>query len=171
MFLFALALGAILWQAFRLTPPEPIRQLNAWRAGEQLLPAAVPSWPEENPLLYRGDLSERLRSRSVLWPALEGNGTSEECELFIRFSLHHWVRRPLSRRDLALLAGALERDPLGDFAADSPRLGEEVEVRRGSIVATDLVDDDDGDGDLLDAGELGSGPLGAATVSLCSARG
>ncbi|HSG39998.1 MAG TPA: hypothetical protein VLE27_10205, partial [Thermoanaerobaculia bacterium] len=64
------------------------------------------------------------------------------CRLFVRISAHHWLQRPVSR----------------------PAPGE------GSVrflLPEALLDDDDGDGDLLDPGELTADAAGAEAEVFC----
>lgn len=142
--LFLLALGLIVWQAVRARPLTLPPLSMAWTGGEQLFPIAAPLWvgpldlPEERIERYR-----LLRERSVPWPGVAAGGA---CESFIRTSAATWVRRGL---DPALLPGPkAEQDTL-------------------SYAARDFLDDDDGDGDALDAGELARSGDGAEVEIFC----
>lgn len=133
--LFVVVLGLLVWQATRLERlrPPPVR--IAADPAHQIYPVAVP--PGEPPVLPPEGESRRLalERRSVAWPE-GGDATAapgSPCRLFIPVSTHHWVRRPVD-------TGAY---PDRARLAVSPR---------------DLLDDDDGDGDLLDAGELVPAP-------------
>lgn len=143
--LFVLALALIAWQAARTKPLSPPPLSMAWRGGEQAFPIAAPSW--EDPLVLPAEMPARyklLRRHSSLWPGVPAGAG---CEAFIRTSASIWVRRGL---DPELLPGPLEMD------RDTLRYS-----------AQDFLDDDDGDGDTLDAGELTRSGPGAEVQVFC----
>lgn len=142
--LFLLALGLIGWQAVR-TKPLALPSLSfGWRGGEQVFPIAAPYWldpvalPAERPERYKV-----LERHSVPWPGVPAGGA---CESFIRTSSSTWVRRGV---EPGLLPPAA-------------RGGETLRY-----AAKDFLDDDDGDGDALDAGELIPGGSGAEVEIFC----
>lgn len=143
--LFLLALFLILWQALRIKPATQPAFEIATKGGEQIAPAAVPSW-RSTPDLPRG-ISERLsylEERSVHWPALETQASG--CEAFVRLSSQHWVRRP----------------------ASSGQLGDSPEPWRLLYFPVEsFLDDDDGNGDPLDDGELRLAGPGAEVEVFC----
>jgi hypothetical protein len=143
--LFVLALALIGWQASRIQPLGPLPLSLAWTGGEQAFPIAAPSWGE--PLVLPAGIPARyqlLRQHSSLWP---GVTAPEGCEAFIRTSASVWVRRGL---DPGLLPGPVTTDQ------DTLRYS-----------AQDFLDDDDGDGDTLDAGELTRSGPGAEVQVFC----
>lgn len=138
--LFLLALALIVWQALRTKPVEQPAFEIATNSGERLSPLAVPSW--RPPLDPPADLSRRLaflEEHAVQWPGME---KGSDCRLFLRISSRHWAARPVSG-----MAGPwqLLHLPSGDF-----------------------LDDDDGDGDPLDSGELRESGPGAEAEVFCS---
>ncbi|MEM7048418.1 MAG: hypothetical protein AAF604_02115 [Acidobacteriota bacterium] len=150
MLLFTLALAMLVIQAVQLEPLLPPTYEVVWEEGQQLLPVAVSAAPVTIGEEFADDLPDLLQSRSVLWPRGEGppaelsqrssdRGSPEDCELWLRLSRHHWVRRTLSRSELAVLAIA------------PPLAGGAIEPRHA---VRGFVDDDDGDGDPLDTGEV-----------------
>lgn len=141
--LFLLALVLIGWQAVR-TKPLGLPPLSfGWKGGEQVFPIAAPFWVDPVDLPEgRLERYKVLQRHSVPWPDIAAGGGA--CEGFIRTSSSVWVRRGLDPR---LLPGT-DRDTL-------------------SYAAKDFLDDDDGDGDALDAGELISGGTGAEVELFC----
>lgn len=144
--LFLLALVLIGWQAVR-TKPLALPPLSfGWKGGEQVFPIAAPFWVD--PVALPEGRLERyklLRQHSVPWPNIAATAAaSGGCEGFIRTSSTAWVRRSL---DPSLLPGT-DRDTL-------------------SYAANDFLDDDDGDGDALDAGELTPSGAGAEVELFC----
>lgn len=140
--LFLLALALISWQAVRTKPLRMAPLSLAWTGGEQSFPIAAPSWGD--PIVLPAGSEARhqvLREHSALWPGAGGGG----CEIFIRTASSVWVRRGL---DPALLAEPAGRDTL-------------------RYAAQDFLDDDDGDGDALDAGELTRSGPGAEVDVFC----
>ncbi len=143
--LFVLALVLIGWQAVRIKPLNPPPFSMAWTGEEQAFPIAAPWWeaqivlPAESAARYRV-----LRRRSSLWPGVPASG---ECEAFIRTSVSIWVRRGLDPRLLP-----------GPFTTDRETL---------RYSAQDFLDDDDGNGDTLDAGELTRSGPGAEVEVFC----
>lgn len=152
--LFLLALILIAWQALRIQPVEQPRFESAMKKGERLLPAAVPSWspvPDlpENPR-ERLDFLER---RSLSWPGEEAPEESGSgCRVFTRFSSQHWSVRTASP---VRVRRWLERP------------GAESSWRRLRFPTQSFLDDDDGDGDPLDPGELRAAGPGAQTEVIC----
>jgi hypothetical protein len=151
--LFVLALGLIAWQAMRISPLLPPPLAFNWVGGEQTFPIAAPSW--SRPLVLPLDPNGRLlflREHSALWPGVAPNA---DCEVFLRTSASVWVRRGVGAE---MLPG-----PSGRGEA------------RLSFAAKDFLDDDDGDGDTLDSGELTrpqAGPHdsgGAEVIAYCPA--
>ena len=143
--LFVLALALIGWQASRIQPLGPLPLSLAWTGGEQAFPIAAPSWGE--PLVLPAAIPARyrlLRQHSSLWP---GVSVDKKCEAFIRTSASVWVRRGLEPRFLS-----------GSTAMDQDTL---------RYSAQDFLDDDDGDGDTLDAGELTRSGPGAEVQVFC----
>jgi hypothetical protein len=141
--LFLLALGLITWQALRTEPVLHPAYEFATEAGEQLAPMAVPSW-RPAPVLPT-EISKRLaylQDHSVSWPGAEET-PEPECRLFLRLSAHHWATRPAPPND-----------------AGQP-------WRLLHLPAQAFVDDDDGDGDPLDAGELRETGPGAKAEVFC----
>jgi hypothetical protein len=135
--LFVVVVGLLLWQATgleRLRPP-PLR--IAAEAGTQVYPVAVPPRDPE-PLAPKGDARRSaLERRSVIWPGFTAESfAGSPCQLFVPLSPHHWVRRPVA-------------------------VAEHGDRARLTVSPRDLLDDDDGDGDLLDPGELTPSPNGA----------
>lgn len=145
--LFLLALALIVWQGVRTKPLNPDPLSMAWNGGEQVFPITAPYWID--PIhLPEGRLEryQLLRDQSVPWPNIATTAEGAACESFIRASTTTWVRRGVDPR---LLPGATgDRDTL-------------------SYAANDFLDDDDGDGDALDAGELISGGSGAEVEVFC----
>ena len=141
--LFLLALALIAGQAARIKPLRLPAMSLVWTGGEQAFPIAAPSWekpvelPAEPLARYRA-----LREHSALWP---GAAATETCEIFIRTAAAVWVRRGL---DPQRLPPPAERDAL-------------------RFAARDFLDDDDGDGDVLDAGELTRSGSGAQVEVFC----
>jgi hypothetical protein len=109
-------------------------------------PGSADALPEE-PTARRALLAER----SVAWGAASPQGA--ECDLFVRVSLHHWARLPLSRARAAELGAP---DPGGLPA-----------LTLCCIAPGDLLDDRDGDGDPLDPGELAAAAAGAEAELFC----
>ena len=145
--LFLLALALIAGQAARTKPLRMAPLALAWTGGEQAFPIAAPSWtepielPAEPLARYRA-----LRERSALWP---GVAAGDVCEIFIRTASTVWVRRGLDPQRLA------DR--------------ESMPARRETLryAAEDFLDDDNGDGDVLDAGELTRSGQGADVEVFC----
>ncbi len=146
--LFLLALALIAWQAVRTKPLRLPPLSLAWTGGEQVFPIGAPWWGE--PIdLPTGSLAryQVLHERSALWPGVAAGGG---CEIFIRTASSVWVRRGL---DPELLATSLSLLPAG---RDTLR-----------FAAQDFLDDDNGDGDTLDAGELTRSGPGAEVDVFC----
>lgn len=160
--LFLLALGLIAWQALRTEPVLHPAYEIATKAGEQIAPMAVPSWRPAPDLPT--ETSERLtylKDHSVAWPGAphplspspggregegEGMGLRGPCQLFLRLSAHHWATRPAPP----------------DLAQSATR-----PWRLLHLPAQAFLDDDDGDGDPLDAGELREAGPGAEAEVFC----
>ena len=157
--LFLAVLALLVWQSTRLERlrPSPIRFVVA--PGSQVYPVAVPPGaPPELPAEPAARWLELVR-RSVAWPGRdETASTSSDCALFVPVSPHHWARRPVDASELARFAGSRVLP------------GEPVAGRRFALAPRDLLDDDDRDGELLDADELAppAGATGLAVELLCS---
>lgn len=139
--LFLLAVALLAWQAPRTRPLQPPSYVSIPQRGEQVFPVAVPNWQAPEIPAEPQDRFAFLDERAVLWPGL---ASAAGCELFVRISLHHWARRPVDPGRLGLDAGQ-------SFRWTGP----------------DFLDDDDGDGDPLDAGELLSTGPGAEAEVFC----
>lgn len=142
--LFLVALGLIFWQALRTRPAlQPAFEI-ATRAGEQLTPLAVPAW--RPPLSPPPELAARrafLDERALAWPGVAvGDAESRDCQAYLHASSQHWVRRPLT---------PARRAPWQVLM----------------LPAAAFLDDDDGDGDRLDAGELRTEGAGAEVEVFC----
>lgn len=145
--LFLLAVGLLAWQAPRTRPLTAPDYETVAQRDVQVYPVAVPNWdPPEIPA-EPAARQELLNKRAVPWP---GATPEASCELFVRVSLHHWTRRPVAPARLA----ALRQDG-----------GSGPAVLRWT--GPDFLDDDDGDGDPLDAGELRTAGPGAEAEVLC----
>lgn len=139
--LFLLAVVLLAWQAPRTRPLLPPSYVSIPKSGEQVFPIAVPNWEAPEIPAAPGERRAFLEKQAVLWP---GNLPATGCDLFVRVSLHHWARRPV---DLA-------------------RLGLE-DGRSFRWASRDFLDDDDGDGDPLDVGELRAAGPGAEAEVFC----
>src|SRR5262245_23027348 len=158
--LFLLALALIAWQALRTKPVLPPDFEIATQQGEQLWPPAVPSWralPELPQDLHQR--LARLESRALAWPlpAAAANlpGVVADCKLFVRISGHHWAERPASPPRLQRW--------LGRPGKPAPVLA----WRQLHLPVAAFLDDDDGDGDCLDDGELREAGPGAEVEAFC----
>lgn len=138
--LFLLALGLIFWQARSTEPLPPVSFSMVNEPGEQMLPLAVPSWREVPTLPENKE--ERLRLLEARSLGATGSPGAPSCRLFLRVSAHHWLQRPLP--------------------GPAP-----AEGKRWFLPPESLLDDDDGDGDLLDPGELTSDAAGAEAEVFC----
>lgn len=149
--LFVLALGLIVWQAPRTKPlPQPW-YVSVLKPGEQVFPVAVPEWnAPQIPAETRARLTF-LGQHAVLWPGVAT--AAAPCDLFVRISLQHWMRRPVAPERLA----ALRED-----AVAGP-----VSWATFHWTGRDLLDDKDGDGDPLDPAELHAAGPGAETEVFC----
>lgn len=165
--LFLLAVGLIAWQAPLTRPTEPPPSVQVTAPGEQLYPIAVPDAdPIPLPARFLEALPEAARPArpAVNWapeerPESPSGPQPGSCDLLLRVSRYHWARRSLSAGQLSALAREA-----------GSRTGEwEGAKRTYHIAARDFADDDDGDGDPLDAGELVSGPAGAEVETECRA--
>lgn len=149
--LFLLAMALILWQATRTHPLVLPDYATVVKPGEQVFPIAVPNWQApEIPAEPRARF-DFLTEHSVRWP---GEAPAAACDLFVRMSLQHWARLSLTPARLQALA------------ADG---GAGTTAAPASFYWTgqDFLDDDDGDGDRLDAGELHAAGPGAAAEAFC----
>lgn len=158
--LFLLALALIAWQALRTDPVRFPAYQVATRADERLLPVAVPSWlaPPDLPGELLGDLPQRLAfldDRALLWTVGEGGGEpgTAECRVFVRFSSQHWVERQVSAARLARWR--------------QPTNGTQKPWQRLYFSVGSFLDDDDGDGDPVDDGELRAAGPGAEAEAFC----
>lgn len=145
--LFLLALGLIAWQAPRTRPVKAVPYESVLRSGEQVFPIAVPNWEAPEIPAEPAARRELLEKHAVLWP---GAVPEASCDLFVRVSLHHWTRRPVDPARLAEL-----REDGGSGPA------------RLCLPGADFLDDDDQDGDRLDAGELRAEGPGAEVEVFC----
>lgn len=148
--LFLLALILIAWQALRTKPVGQPPYESALKRGEWLLPVAVPSWSP--PPALPEDPRERLgflEKRALSWPVEEKDS---DCKVFARFSSQHWSVRSASP---ARVRSWLERP---ETAGSPLRLRFPVQA---------FLDDDNGDGDPLDAGELRQAGPGAEVEVFC----
>jgi hypothetical protein len=167
--LFLLALALIAWQALRTDPVRFPGYRVATKADERLMPVAVPSWlpPPDLPGELPGELPQRLAfldDHALLWTVGEGGGEPRdpgdpgvaECRVFVRFSSQHWMERQVSAARLARWR--------------QPENGENGALRpwqRLYFSAGSLLDDDDGDGDPVDDGELRAAGPGAEAEAFC----
>jgi hypothetical protein len=142
--LFVLALALIVWQATRTRPLVPPSYVSVVEPGEQVFPIAVPNW--QAPEIPAGPQARFvfLMEHSVLWLGRNA-GAAAGCDLFVRVSLQHWARR----------------------AVDPARLGGPARWTTLRWTEGDFLDDDDGDGDPLDAGELRAAGPGAEAEAFC----
>jgi hypothetical protein len=154
--LFVLALLLILWQAWRTQPLPAPGFTSVIDPGGLVLPMAVPSW-RETPVIPE----EREARRSYLETHAVGASDPRDpalCQLFLRVSSDHWFERAVSAQRLRELT--LSRPgrpgPGGTLTWSFPSEG--------------LLDDDDGDGDLLDPGELTTEGTGAEAEVFCGTR-
>lgn len=157
--LFLLALVLIAGQALRTKPARLPSYLMVTKADERLLPVAVPSWlpPPDLP----ADLPQRLAfldDRALPWKAEEEGGgqSGAECRVFVRISSQHWLERPVSAARLGRWR--------------QPGSGAQGSWQRLSFPAGSFLDDDDGDGDPLDDGELRAAGPGAEAEAFCGVR-
>jgi hypothetical protein len=151
--LFLLALALITFQALWMKPVWPPSYEYGTKPGEQILPVAVPSWSPPPPLSQ--NLSERLvflDERSLIWP---DSGEREECRVFVRLSSQHWAERPASP---ARVQHWLGRNEEGGAGKSRQFL---------HFPVASFLDDDDGDGDPLDNGELREAGPGAEVEVFC----
>jgi hypothetical protein len=150
--IFVVALVLMGWQAMRLRPVLPPAYELVTKRGEQLTPFAVAWWraPAELPTEPVARQAA-LAGRSVLWPGAVPDPNAD-CQLFLRVSALHWVQRPTSRADLTRWWWGAPGEP--------GRLG---------LAPADFADDDDGDGDPLDAGELRADATHAEVEAFCRA--
>jgi hypothetical protein len=158
--LFVVALALIAWQALRTEPVLPPDFEISTKEGEQLGPPAVPSW-RSLPELPRA-LAERvtlLEQRALAWPlraaAQDAPDIVPDCKLFVRISGHHWAERPASSPSILRWLGR------PDEPARIPAW------RQLHFPVAAFLDDDDGDGDPLDDGELREVGPGAEIEAFC----
>lgn len=152
--LFLLALVLVAWQALHIKPVGQPSFESVTKRGERLSPTAVPSWIQ--PLRLPEDHYARLaflEERALSWPGVAGTEeTDEDCKVFVRFSSQHWsVRRASSARVRSWL--------------ESPEAGGTRQPLRFPVQS--FLDDDDGDGDPLDDGELRRAVPGADVEVFC----
>lgn len=139
--LFLLAVALLAWQAPRTRPLQPPSYVSIPKSGEQVFPIGVPNWEAPEIPADPEDRFAFLDQHAVRWPGLV---PAAGCDLFVRVSLHHWARRPV------------------DPARLGPGTGRSFRWR-----GQDFLDDDDGDGDPLDAGELHAAGPGAEAEVFC----
>ncbi len=145
--LFLLAVALIAWQAPRTRPLVPPWYVSVLDPGEQVFPVAVPNWEAPEIPADPRDRFVFLEKQAVRWP---GTIPAASCDLFVRVSLQHWTRRPV------------ERSRLETLQSDGPVPGTSLRW-----TGQDFLDDDDGDGDPLDAGELHAAGAGAEVEVFC----
>jgi hypothetical protein len=160
--LFLLAVGLIAWQAPLTRPTVPASTVRATRPGEQLYPIAVPdAAPIPLPARFTEAVPEAAAPArpAVAWTPGAGPAAAAAtpppgtCDLLLRVSRYHWARRAMAPGELSRLAGAA--------AGSKPR-------QTYRLAARDFADDDDGDGDPIDPGELRPDPPGAEAEVFCS---
>jgi hypothetical protein len=153
--LFLLALVLIVWQALSTEPAGQPAFEVATKAGERLSPVAVPSWSP--PLQLPREIPERLallEERSLSWPGVGETAGEPDCRVFLRVSSQHWVVRPASETRLQRWLGREAREP-----------GKLWQLLH--LPVESFLDDDDGDGDPLDDGELLETGPGAEVEAFC----
>jgi hypothetical protein len=153
--LFLLALVLIVWQALSTEPAGQPAFEVATKAGERLSPVAVPSW--RPPLQLPGEIPERLallEERSLSWPGAGETAGEPGCRVFLRVSSQHWAFRPASETRLQRWLGREAREP-----------GKPWQLLH--LPVESFLDDDDGDGDPLDDGELLETGPGAEVEAFC----
>jgi hypothetical protein len=151
--LFVLALLLIFWQAWRTKPLARSGFFLANDPGAQLLPTAAPSWRGSGSipadaaarLLYLEDHAVRAAAARPPSP----------CRLFLRISAYHWFERPLSTEGLR------------ELTLGRPGRASRGGSRLWSLPPAALLDDVDGDGDVLDRGELAPEGPGAEAEVFC----
>jgi hypothetical protein len=148
--LFVLALALIVWQAPRVKPLVPPWYGSVLKPGEQVFPVAVPEWKAPEIPTDRQARFTFLDRHAVRWP---GDLPQADCDLFVRVSLQHWTRRPVQ----PALLKALRADGMAG----------PVPWAAFRWTGQDFLDDDDGDGDPLDAGELHTGGPGSEAEVFC----
>lgn len=154
-FLFVVALLLIFWQAWRTKPLPAVGFSTVSEPGGLVLPVAVPSWRVDPAM--PADRDER---RSYLEEHAVGASASRDpsrCQLFLRVSAHHWFER------------AVSADRLRELTLGRPGRPAPGGTRIWSFPPDGLLDDDDGDGDLLDPGELTPAGPGAEAEAFCPA--
>lgn len=153
--LFLLALALIVLQALRLKPVWPPSYESGTKSGEQVLPVAVPSW--RPPPSLSPKLSERLAfldERSLNWPG-SGEEKAVNCRVFVRLSSQHWAERPASSARVQRWLGRKEEE----------EAGKPWQLLHFPVAS--FLDDDNGDGDPLDDGELREAGPGADVEVFC----
>jgi hypothetical protein len=150
--LFLLALALIVWQALRTEPAAAPPFEWVTKAGERISPMAVPPWKPAVELPREAGMRLAvLEERSVAWPGSAGSLSADGCGVSVRISSQHWARRAATPSRVARwLASSGGREPT-------------------FLSAADFLDDDDGDGDPLDDGELRSAGPGAEVEIACGA--
>lgn len=153
--LFLLAVALIVWQALRTEPAEQPSFEVATTEGEHLAPVAVPSW--RPPLQPPQEIPKRLaflEERALSWPGVGEMEREPSCRVFVRFSSQHWALRPASPTRFQRWFGREVREPGKPW-------------RRLYLPVESFLDDDDGDGDPLDDGELREAGPGAEVEAFC----
>jgi len=155
--IIALVIVSLAGGAWRATGVSPQPYDPPWASGDQLVPLSVPLMREGDFMASAPGLAARLQVKSVNWgaPRLE-----HEYVVYVRISRQHWSRLFISSQDLELLTDTAQE--ASELRGASPR-----EFR---FSVADLLDDDDGDGDPLDAGELLQGGSGLQVLVLRNER-
>lgn len=155
--LFLLALALIVWQALRTKPASQPAFTVATKAGERLSPVAVPSW--RPPPRLPQEIPKRLtflEERSLSWPKTRKAATDSGCRVFVRVSSQHWAHRSASPTRIQRWLGREAREPAKTWQISYLPVGS-------------FLDDDDGDGEPLDDGELQETGPGSEVEAFCGA--
>lgn len=151
--LFVLALLLIFWQAWRTKPLPAVNFTTVSDPGGMAFPIAVPSW-RNAPAIPESREARRSFFQEHEVGVAEPRDPSQ-CQLFLRVSSDHWFERALSPQRL------------GELTLNRPGRPGPGGARIWSFPPDGLLDDDDGDGDLLDPGELTPAGPGAEAEAFC----